>query len=195
MKDETKNRSSDFRPAGDSSELDSRARRLRDAVRRAGGNLKVSKASGVPLSTLQGYLSGTPMKLEPAIALASACEVTVEWLATGQALPATAASRARDAMLVALDQLVGKSLPPHQSAEIAGLAMPQAPLRAPHQAPLDAAALAKAIEIVEALIVPNGGSIASLASARRISNIYQAMTSPDEHLQPLPQLPSPAPEE
>jgi hypothetical protein len=85
MLKETKTQTPDFRPAGVSSELEDRTQRLRAAVRRAGGNLKVSKVSGVPLSTLQGYLSGAPMKLEPAMALARACGMSLDWLVTGGA--------------------------------------------------------------------------------------------------------------
>jgi transcriptional regulator with XRE-family HTH domain len=61
-----------------------RANRLREAIRAAGGNLVVSQRSGVPISTLNNYLAGRDMKAAALIALAEACNVSVEWLATGR---------------------------------------------------------------------------------------------------------------
>ncbi len=59
------------------------AARLRQAVDAKGGQSAISRLSGVPLSTLNGYLSGVDMKATNMVALAKACEVSVEWLATG----------------------------------------------------------------------------------------------------------------
>jgi hypothetical protein len=58
--------------------------RLRRAIRQAGGNNAVSERSGIPLSTIGRYLAGFDMKFAAAQALAKACDVTIEWLATGQ---------------------------------------------------------------------------------------------------------------
>ncbi len=60
------------------------ANRLREAVRAAGGNLVVSQRSGVPLSNLTRYLAGHDMKLPVAVTLAEACNVSLDWLATGR---------------------------------------------------------------------------------------------------------------
>ncbi len=43
----------------------------------------VSTRSGVPLSTLNGYLAGRDMKVQALVDLARAMDVSIEWLATG----------------------------------------------------------------------------------------------------------------
>jgi transcriptional regulator with XRE-family HTH domain len=192
---ETRDTNADFDVAGVKSEVAERAARLKTAVKAAGGNQAVAQRASMNLGTLNNYIAGRDMKAASMVALAKACNVSLDWLATGREPPQTPADRARAAVSVALDQMTGKPLPSQKTPEISGLGMEQAPLRAPHQLSLDAVALAKSIEIVEAMVVPNGGSITSLASARRIASIYLALTGPDEHLQPPPQLPSPAPEE
>lgn len=68
--------------------------RLRVAVRKAGGNSVVSQDSGVPKRTIGRYLAGQEMKLHPLIALAKACGVTLEWLATGKEAPSAPVSAA-----------------------------------------------------------------------------------------------------
>ena len=75
---------SDFQVPGRNQESDSAARRLRQAVRLAGGNRTVAGLSGVPLGTLNSYLAGGTMKVPALVALADACGVSVEWLATGR---------------------------------------------------------------------------------------------------------------
>lgn len=65
-------------------QMETLGERLRQAVRAAGGNQAVAEKSGVPLGTLGGYLSGGEQKLSNTVALAEACGVTVEWLATGR---------------------------------------------------------------------------------------------------------------
>ena len=76
--------SADFRVEPENPEADLRANRLREAVQRAGGNNLVSAKAGVPVSTLGVYLRGGEWKVSAAIALAKACEVSLEWLVTGQ---------------------------------------------------------------------------------------------------------------
>lgn len=60
---------------------DTLAARLTDAVERSGGKSAVSKASGVPLRSLSGYLSG---RNEPPAtvlgAIAKACGTSLDWL-------------------------------------------------------------------------------------------------------------------
>ena len=72
------------------SEQELRAERLRQAVRAAGGNRVVAVRANVPLGTLNNYLAGRDMKASALIALARACNVSLDWLATGQE-PAAAA--------------------------------------------------------------------------------------------------------
>lgn len=62
----------------------SRANRLREAVKAAGGNLVVAQRAGVPLNTLGNYLRGRDMKATALISLAEACNVSLDWLATGR---------------------------------------------------------------------------------------------------------------
>ncbi len=58
--------------------------RLRQAVTAAGGTGKVSDRSGVPIRTLSHYLAGRDMKASAMIAIAEACGVSLDWLATGK---------------------------------------------------------------------------------------------------------------
>lgn len=84
----------------DNLEREKRAARLRQAVRAAGGNRVVSEKSGVKVGTLADYLAGGEQKLSNTIALAEACGVSLEWLATGagpmksEEFPAAVAPRA-----------------------------------------------------------------------------------------------------
>lgn len=61
-----------------------RASRLKQAVNAAGGPGHVSATSGVPLSTLQGYLRGGDAKISNLVGLARACGVNIAWLSTGE---------------------------------------------------------------------------------------------------------------
>ncbi|MXV35802.1 MULTISPECIES: S24 family peptidase [unclassified Saccharibacter] len=66
-------------------EVSSPAGRLRRSVQRSGGNQFVSDKTGIPLSTLNSYISGrSSMKAEAAAALADACGVSLEWLVRGE---------------------------------------------------------------------------------------------------------------
>jgi alpha-D-ribose 1-methylphosphonate 5-triphosphate synthase subunit PhnG len=62
-----------------------RAERLRKAVKAAGGNRAAATKAGMPLTTLNGYIAGRDMKAAAMIALADACEVSLDWLAKGTA--------------------------------------------------------------------------------------------------------------
>lgn len=68
-------------------ELLDRAARLRQAVKAAGGNKAVARRAGMPVGTLNNYLTGRDMKAAALVALADVCHVTVDWLATGRAAP------------------------------------------------------------------------------------------------------------
>ena len=83
-----------FAVSGPNSEDQGRPNRLREALRRGGGNKVVSERSGVPLANLQTYLKGREMRIDTAIALAEACGVTLEWLATGKEAAAQAPAAA-----------------------------------------------------------------------------------------------------
>jgi DNA-binding phage protein len=63
---------------------DSALVRLRTAVREAGGLSQVSNRAGIPTRSLSHYLEGREMRVGTAAALADACRVQLEWLATGR---------------------------------------------------------------------------------------------------------------
>jgi len=73
----------EFRSYRNDQDLSERTERLKTAVRRAGGNTQVSIRSHVPLNTLNRYIAGREMKVSALVALAKACNVSVEWLAQG----------------------------------------------------------------------------------------------------------------
>ncbi|KXV47099.1 peptidase [Gluconobacter albidus] len=73
----------EFRSYRNDHELSERTERLKTAVRQAGGNTQVSIRSHVPLNTLNRYIAGREMKVSALVALAKACDVSVEWLANG----------------------------------------------------------------------------------------------------------------
>lgn len=63
--------------------MEERAERLREAVRAAGGNQAVAARAGMHVGSLNNYLRGRDMKASAMVALADACAVGLEWLATG----------------------------------------------------------------------------------------------------------------
>lgn len=69
-----------------------RADRLRRAVRAAGGNQVVADRVGMPVGTLNRYIAGRDMKASALVSLAAACNVSLEWLATGREPMAPAAA-------------------------------------------------------------------------------------------------------
>ena len=68
------------------------AERLQRAVAEAGGRRAVADRAGVPLTTLSDWLNGRDVRVSSLVALASACGVSVEWLATGNGAPGAGAS-------------------------------------------------------------------------------------------------------
>ena len=73
-----------FRVETENPEAVDRTSRLKEAVRRAGGNKLVASRAGVPVSTLGAYLAGRDWRIGTAVALAEACGVGLDWLATGK---------------------------------------------------------------------------------------------------------------
>jgi phage repressor protein C with HTH and peptisase S24 domain len=61
----------------------SRAARLREAVKAAGGNAAVAARAAMHVGTLNRYLAGRDMKAQNLVALAAATGVRLEWLALG----------------------------------------------------------------------------------------------------------------
>lgn len=69
-----------------------RAERLKEALRLAGGGAAVAKQIGMPIPTLNNYIAGRDMKASALIALAEACGVSLDWLATGRGRKTVTAS-------------------------------------------------------------------------------------------------------
>ena len=158
------------RPLNISQDDDAAAlKRLHEAVHLGGGNKNVSARTGLALRSLSNYLAGREMRKSALVAISDACGVNLEWLLAGRG------PRERIA--------------PDRQARISE---PFQPLVAP-RAQLDPHALAKAIEIVEALSAAAGQTVSPVQMARRIINTYELLTAPDEEVPPLPQLPEPPP--
>ena len=131
--------------------------RLREAVRKAGGNEVVSEKAGVPLRTLSNYLAGNEMKLSKLLDLAAACGVSPTWLISG----------------------AGDS----DSAKTPKTAFSEDVAWGPRPGAIDVRWLAKAIEVVEAL---GGEKLSVRERAGRIANSYELLTAPEADLPPLP---------
>lgn len=78
------NENANFPVPDENWEVSDVAKRLKSAVENANGNRAVSERSGVPLSTLNGYLAGRDMKASAAAKIARACGVSLEWLLIGE---------------------------------------------------------------------------------------------------------------
>ncbi|KAB8123967.1 XRE family transcriptional regulator [Komagataeibacter medellinensis] len=76
--------SEDFHPDDRDLAVKERAERLRVAVKGAGGNAQVAIRAQINLGTLNNYIAGRDMKASAMIALAKACGVSLDWLATGE---------------------------------------------------------------------------------------------------------------
>ncbi|PCI85448.1 MAG: hypothetical protein COB24_12985 [Hyphomicrobiales bacterium] len=65
-------------------ELTELRKRLKTAIKTAGGNKKVSELSNVPLGTLNNYIRGvSEPTLTKIIDIANTCNVSIDWLAYG----------------------------------------------------------------------------------------------------------------
>lgn len=134
--------------------------RLRQAVRKAGGNQAVAERSGVPLATVNNYVRGrNGMKMETLTALAAACGVSLAWLSSGDPRPAPGFAPAFD------------TIPP-------GLADAPLPATAMAEAGIDVASLAKAIEIVRAVTGNDALDGAPDVVARRLTSVYAVLMQP-----------------
>lgn len=133
------------------------AERLHQAVRSKGGNQAVAKRSGVPLGTLNNYVRGrNGMKMKTLEALAGACDVTVEWIVSGDRRPGPG--------------FAPKSPPPPSSLGEAAQAAAPVP-----SGGLDVANLAKAIEIVHGIAGNAALNEDTADLARRIASVYAVL--------------------
>ena len=84
-------RDGDFPDTDENWEVTERSKRLKRAVKAAGGNQAVATRARMHLGTLNRYISGRDMKASAMIDLARACGVSLDWLATGADSPSRAA--------------------------------------------------------------------------------------------------------
>jgi transcriptional regulator with XRE-family HTH domain len=151
-------------PAADQEARRAVAGRLRQAVRAAAGNRVVSERSGLPLGTINNYVSArTGMKITTLAKLAAACDVSLEWLITGDT-SAPVYEYSADFEPPAMAEGFGEPL--------AGLALPGSANE------IDTAMLAKAVEIVAAIDGGAGLQDDPGVVARRIAATYAILTKP-----------------
>lgn len=155
-----------------------RAERLRLAVKSAGGNLAVAARAHVPVGTLNNYLAGRDPKVGAFVALAAACSVSLEWLATGQGRMLTEGHMKMLSTQMHEPSADGSHLVETDDyrklqADSAGLRDQQQSLP-PQPTPVNRAYLAQAIEIVKKL--DGIGAFESPAVADRIADAYDILT-------------------
>ena len=152
-------------PAAGEEERRAVADRLHQAVLAAGGNRVVAERSGVPLGTLNNYVGArTGMKLGALAKLAAACDVSLEWVVSGDR-PGPAHRDAGD-------------IRPFAAAR-AQFSEPSASLAPPVLATgIDTAMLSKAIEIVAAMDGGAGLQGEPQILARRIAAAYAVLIKP-----------------
>lgn len=76
-----------------------RALRLREAVLKAGGGSVVARRANMPVPSLNNYLGGRDLKTSALVKLAQACDVSVNWLATGESEQGTSSGLFRNEIL------------------------------------------------------------------------------------------------
>ena len=129
--------------------------RLKMAVRDAGGAAAVATRAAIPLRTLHTYTAGSDLKTSALIALADACGVSVEWLATGKEhkLPGEAA-----------EVTIHQTATGHTEAHPMRRAMPRGLFET-----VDVAGLAQAMDYIERRLAPG---TTTLERARAIVLAY-----------------------
>lgn len=169
------------------------ARRLKETFKRVGGNAEVSRRTNIPVRTLGNYLAGRDMPTATAVAIADACQVRLDWLLAGRGTMVDDWVPPRPAVPSS-----GPEAPARGRSGAAGgglSAPPPPPPRPPAMVSgIDLQALAKAIEIVDALSSPTR-PLKLAERAHRIATAYGLLTAPEDELSPLPMLPEPPPDE
>ena len=76
-------------------------KRLKTAIKTAGGNKKVAEKSGIPIGTINNYLRGASEPTIQKIAnIATVCSVSLDWLAYGTTLVSTQSTQSIDRKLM-----------------------------------------------------------------------------------------------
>ncbi|HVC63681.1 MAG TPA: helix-turn-helix transcriptional regulator [Acetobacteraceae bacterium] len=144
------------------------AGRLHEAVRAAGGNQAVARRSGVPLATVNNYVRGrNGMKIEPLSALATACNVSLQWLVSGADGSANGARAYPDFPTADATSPLGLGETPAGSSP------------AGTNGGIDVRILAKAIEIVAAIAGAADFLDDPKEWARRIAATYAVLIEPE----------------
>ncbi len=158
--------------------------RLREAVAEAGGNQAVMRRSGIPSRTLSHYLAGREMRASTLVALADACGVSAEWLATGRGEKPAASPGPKTFEQGVLP--AGGAVATGSALPIVAAAEPSRQLRPPAAGAPDPVILSKAIEVVDALVKTEGTATDPLDRARKIARAYEILAASDTDLPELP---------
>ncbi|GGG30738.1 hypothetical protein GCM10010964_18320 [Caldovatus sediminis] len=114
----------------------------------------------MPVGTLNRYIAGRDMKASALVALAAACGVRVEWLATGRGAMTPGEALQRERARAEEERAAPAAAPPEPLA-LAGIPLPPEALAQPWRCLLDLRALAWALAFAEQLLAARGGGLAT----------------------------------
>lgn len=91
-------------------EVEARANRLKEAIKKGGGATKVRALTGIPQSTISNFVHGRrDMSVTFLVKVAEACKVSIAWLSTGESEETSSAPidngiRVRPSILAAISE-------------------------------------------------------------------------------------------
>lgn len=141
------------------------AQRLQAAIDAAGGKRDVSSRSGVEMHMLNRFLKGQVIKQPALVALADACYVSVDWLATGRG--------AKEKIVVR-----GFSEP---SIDVAHNSPPDAPIvvaKWPRLDPADARMISAAVSLAHTAVYNKDNTVDAGLFISALDELYGAFTRP-----------------
>ena len=100
------------------------AKRIKQAVQKAGGNKEISKKSGIPLGTLNYYIAGnSDFKLTKLQDIANACDVNLSWLIGDNQTPEASPLKRDliDEAIISIDRILletNKKIKPSKKPEL-----------------------------------------------------------------------------
>jgi transcriptional regulator with XRE-family HTH domain len=168
----------EIRPRGQSSDTNSDlVERLRDAVKRGGGNKAVAERAGIKLGSLNNYLRRVTLNV-PADAIAKiahACAVEAKWLLTGEGRMAR--YEVGDTTEEGLE-VVATFMPFEKPADAPATrsVQPNDPLFST----VDMKRMGTAVSIVNAAFQNKGGRPDSMREARILTFIYDSLAKQSE---------------
>jgi transcriptional regulator with XRE-family HTH domain len=164
----------EIRPPGQSSDTNSDlVERLREAVRRGGGNKAVAERAGIKLGSLNNYLRRVTLNV-PADAIAKiahACGVEAKWLLTGEGQMARyeVGDTTEEGQEVVATFMPFEKPPSEQLQKV--LDKPQGQLFST----IDMQRMATAVSIVNEAFQKKGGRPESMREAQILSLIYDSL--------------------